>query len=46
MPLVWVDIARKTFLRATFFFTIVSAVHYAFLVQHRLRADGQLDAGA
>jgi cardiolipin synthase (CMP-forming) len=37
MPVVWVDIARKTFLRATFFFTIVSAVHYAFLVQHRLR---------
>jgi cardiolipin synthase len=26
----------KVFLRATFIFTIVSAVHYAFLVQHRL----------
>jgi cardiolipin synthase (CMP-forming) len=38
MPVLWVDIARKTFLRATFFFTIVSAVHYAFLVQHRLRS--------
>jgi cardiolipin synthase len=37
MPVLWVDIARKTFLRATFFFTILSAVHYAFLVQHRLR---------
>jgi hypothetical protein len=33
---VW--IARTTFLRATFIFTIVSAVHYAFLVQHRLHA--------
>ena len=36
-PLQWVWIARTTFLRATFLFTIVSAVHYAFLVQHRLR---------
>jgi len=36
--LVWVSIALKTFLRATFAFTILSAVHYAFLVQHRLRA--------
>jgi cardiolipin synthase len=32
----WVWIARTTFLRATFIFTILSAVHYAFLVQHRL----------
>jgi len=38
MPVLWIDIARKTFLKATFFFTIVSAVHYAFLVQHRLRS--------
>ena len=37
-PVRWVWIARTTFLRATFLFTIVSAVHYAFLVQHRLRA--------
>jgi cardiolipin synthase len=37
-PVRWVWIARTTFLRATFIFTIVSAVHYAFLVQHRLRA--------
>jgi cardiolipin synthase len=36
-PVRWIWIARNTFLRATFFFTIVSAVHYAFLVQHRLR---------
>jgi cardiolipin synthase len=35
-PVQWVWIARTTFLRATFIFTIVSAVHYAFLVQHRL----------
>jgi len=35
-PVGWVWIARVTFLRATFIFTIVSAVHYAFLVQHRL----------
>jgi cardiolipin synthase (CMP-forming) len=36
-PIVLVQIATKVFLRATFFFTILSAVHYAFLVQHRLR---------
>jgi cardiolipin synthase len=39
-PTRWVWIARTTFLRATFIFTIVSAVHYAFLVQHRLHAPG------
>lgn len=33
----WVWVARTVFLRATFFFTIISAVHYVFLVQHRLR---------
>ncbi|MFZ3263624.1 MAG: CDP-alcohol phosphatidyltransferase family protein [Terriglobales bacterium] len=38
-PIGWIWIARTTFLRATFLFTIVSAVHYAFLVQHRLRAQ-------
>ena len=36
-PVRWISIACITFLRATFIFTIVSAVHYAFLVQHRLR---------
>jgi cardiolipin synthase len=36
VPVRWVSIAATTFLRATFLFTIVSAVHYAFLVQHRL----------
>ena len=39
-PVRWVWIARTTFLRATFIFTIVSAVHYAFLVQHRLHVHG------
>lgn len=32
----WVWITARVFLQATFLFTIVSAVHYAFLVQHRL----------
>jgi len=40
----WVWIAAKVFLQATFLFTIVSAVHYAFLVQHRLREHGQAPA--
>jgi cardiolipin synthase (CMP-forming) len=34
----WVWIARTVFLRATFLFTIISAIHYVFLVQQRLRA--------
>ncbi len=33
----WVWIARTVFLRATFLFTIVSALHYLILVQQRLR---------
>ena len=41
-PIVLIDIARKVCLRATFIFTIVSAVHYAFLVQHRLREHGHV----
>jgi len=41
-PIVAVHIAVKVFLRATFFFTILSAVHYAFLVQHRLREHGHV----
>ena len=44
-PAHWVWIARLAFLRATFAFTIVSAVHYAFLVQHRLRGPAPPDAG-
>ena len=39
-PSRWGLIVLKFFLSATFMFTIVSAVHYAFLVQHRLRAHG------
>ena len=35
----WIWIARKVFLRATFIFTILSALHYLILVQQRLRAD-------
>jgi cardiolipin synthase len=35
-PILLFQIATKIFLRATFIFTIVSAVHYALLVQHRL----------
>jgi cardiolipin synthase len=40
--LIW--IFAYGFLRATFIFTIVSAVHYAFLVQHRLREHGSVPA--
>ena len=34
----WVEIARLTFLRATFAFTIISGLHYVFVVGQRLRA--------
>ena len=43
-PVRWVWIARTIFLRATFIFTIVSAVHYALLVQHRLHAPAPTSA--
>jgi len=33
----WIWITRTVFLRATFAFTIISALHYVLLVQHRLR---------
>ena len=36
-PQRWIWIARTEFLRATFFFTIISALHYVILVQRRLR---------
>jgi cardiolipin synthase len=36
-PLRWIWITRTVFLRATFLFTIVSALHYVILVQRRLR---------
>src|SRR5690349_15476564 len=37
----WIYIARLTFLRATFAFTIISGLHYVFLVGQRLRALNQ-----
>ena len=40
-PARWVWITRTVFLRATFFFTIISALHYVLLVQRRLRAHSQ-----
>jgi cardiolipin synthase len=43
-PVRWVWIARTIFLRATFIFTIISAVHYALLVQHRLHAPAPTTA--
>lgn len=36
----WVWVGEKTFLHATFAFTIVSALHYTYLVGVRLRAAG------
>jgi len=38
----WISITCTVFLRATFAFTIVSALHYVFLVQHRLRSPANL----
>ncbi|HEY1265576.1 MAG TPA: CDP-alcohol phosphatidyltransferase family protein [Terriglobales bacterium] len=38
----WVSIARISFLRATFAFTIISGVHYTFLVGQRLRAHSHI----
>lgn len=35
----WILITRTLFLRATFAFTIISALHYVFLVQHRLKSN-------
>jgi cardiolipin synthase (CMP-forming) len=37
----WVRIARSFFLSATLFFTIVSGLHYVYLVGHRLRRMDQ-----
>jgi cardiolipin synthase (CMP-forming) len=36
-PARWIWISRTVFLRATFAFTIISALHYVILVQQRLR---------
>ena len=43
-PIVPVQLTAKFFLRATFILTIVSAVHYAFVVQHRLHAPAHTPA--
>ena len=40
----WIWVARMTFLHATAAFTIVSGVHYVFLVGHRLRGHGHAAA--
>ncbi|MGC1961907.1 MAG: CDP-alcohol phosphatidyltransferase family protein, partial [Candidatus Sulfotelmatobacter sp.] len=37
-PARWISITRIVFLRATFAFTIISALHYVLLVQQRLRS--------
>ena len=42
----WVSIARLTFLRATFAFTIISGLHYVLLVGQRLRAAGHPAPGS
>jgi cardiolipin synthase len=38
-PARWIWITRTVFLRATFAFTIISALHYVILVQQRLRTN-------
>ena len=40
-PQRWVWISRTVLMRATFFFTIISALHYVILVQRRLRTQGE-----
>jgi cardiolipin synthase len=42
----WVWIARLTFLRATFTFTIISALHYVILVGQRLRSHTHASSAA
>ena len=42
----WISIARLTFLRAAFIFTIISAMHYVLVVGQRLRANAQPGAEA
>jgi cardiolipin synthase (CMP-forming) len=44
-PARWLWIAQKQFLRATFFFTIISGLHYVFLVGKRLRPEHQAQSG-
>ena len=45
-PVRWVWIMRVVLLRAVFYFTIISAIHYVFLVQKRLRAASHTSAQA
>jgi cardiolipin synthase (CMP-forming) len=45
-PVRWVWITRIVLLRAVFYFTIISAIHYVFLVQKRLRAASHTSAQA
>lgn len=42
-PLWALSVVKTIFLRATFLFAIASAVHYAFLVQHRLHEHGLVE---
>jgi cardiolipin synthase len=42
----WIWVGQKTFLRATFAFTIISALHYVYLVGIRLRAAGHQSPAA
>jgi cardiolipin synthase len=42
----WIWVGQKTFLRATFAFTIISALHYVYLVGIRLRAAGHQPSAA
>jgi hypothetical protein len=42
----WVWITQTTFLHATVGFTVVSAVHYVFLVGQRLRATNHVSSEA
>lgn len=41
----WVELAQAICLWATLAFTIISGLHYVFLVGHRLRASNQVSSG-
>ena len=45
-PVAWVAIARRISLYATFVFTIVSGLHYIWVIAHRLRASNVAGASA
>jgi hypothetical protein len=42
----WIAIARRVGLYATFVFTLLSGLHYIFLVAQRLRANASAGASA